>query len=148
MVLVRSIAAYFENFVTSVIFLLLALLVFFFALLSPFFLSSGSVFLEYGFSNAPIADVVLGLALVVVSVALFSVFCAALIFAVRSDLGSVRFAQFVTDKLPRFAMELFEFFVLLLIVELVVSVVLTSIGIPAFLARRRAFKSSLWWRWP
>ncbi|MDO8625206.1 MAG: hypothetical protein Q7R47_03920 [Candidatus Diapherotrites archaeon] len=133
MVLLRSLSAYTENFVTSVIFLLLGLLVFLFALLSTFFLSSGNVFLEFGFWNAPLADILLGLCLAVVSVALFSVFSAAMIFAVRSDLGSVRFAQFVSDKLPRFAMELFEFYLVLLIAELVISVVLSALGFPGIL---------------
>src|SRR3989338_5262899 len=110
MVLVRSIQAYFENIVTSIIFVLMGVFGFFFILLSDFYLSSGNVFLEYGFWNSPLLDVVVSLALIFISLAFFCVFCAAVIFAVRADLTKVKFLHYVTEKLPRFSMELFEFF--------------------------------------
>ncbi|MBS3061181.1 MAG: hypothetical protein J4215_01200 [Candidatus Diapherotrites archaeon] len=130
MVLVRSIQAYFENIVTSIIFVLMGVFGFFFILLSDFYLSSGNVFLEYGFWNSPLLDVVVSLALIFISLAFFCVFCAAVIFAVRADLTKVKFLHYVTEKLPRFSMELFEFYFLLFVAELVIGSVLLSLGVP------------------
>ncbi len=132
MILVRSIQAYFENFVTSIIFLLLGLFVFLFVVLSDFFLSSGNIFFDYGFFTSFSVVTVLELALVLVCIGFFSVFVSAMVFAVRQDLAKVKFAQYVREKIPRFSMELFEFFVLLFIFELVVGFVFLSLGLPLF----------------
>ncbi len=129
MVVIRSIQAYFENFVTSVIFLLMGLFVFFFVLFANFYLSSGNVFLEFGFWNMSFMDILLSLALIVLSMAFFSVFSSAIIFAVRADLTHVNFRHYVAEKLPRFSLELFEFYVLLFVAELVIGSVLLYFGV-------------------
>lgn len=130
---IKALEEYCVNFVTVLVFLLLGLFVFVFSLFANTFVSSGTVFLEYNILTASPLQAFVQLVLAIVYLAFFSLFMVVLIFAVRQHTAQVKFDTYLREKIPRFALELFEFLLVFSIIAFVAGLVLVSLGVPTVL---------------
>lgn len=133
MVLLKAIQQYQKQWITALVFLLLGIFVGGFLFFPNFFVSSGTVFLEYQLFPASAFSWILEIATVLLFLGFLSVFLSAMIFAVRQDMAKVKFDQYLNEKIPKFALEMFEFFVVFSIVGFLAGVVLAGIGFPSAL---------------
>lgn len=133
MVLYRAFEEYRKNFVTALVFLLLGLFVLAFSLFANTFLSSGTIFLEYNLlSSAPI-EAFAQIVLAVIYIAFFAVFLTVMVFAVRQSMAKVKFDTYLRDFVPKFSLELFEFFLFFSIAFFLVGFLLVTAGVPVAL---------------
>lgn len=130
MLLNRAILEYAKNFVTVLVFLLLGLFVLVFSLFANSFVGSGTIFLEYNVLSAEPLVALAQIVLVVVFLAFFSVFMVVVSFAVRQSIAKVKFDRYLNEKIPRFSLELFEFFLFFSVLAFLVGVILIGIGFP------------------
>lgn len=133
MVFYKALEEYRANFVTVLIFLLLGLFVFVFSLFANIFLSSGTMFIEYNILASAPLQIFIQLVLAVVYLAFFSLFMVVMIFAVRQHLAKVKFDTYLKEKIPKFALELFEFFIVLSAIAFLAGLLLVSVGVPTVL---------------
>ena len=133
MVLYKAIEEYKKNFVTALVFLLLGLFVLAFSLFANNYLSSGTIFLEYSlFSSTPI-EAFAQIVLAVIYLGFFSVFLTVMIFAVRQSMAKVKFDTYLRDFVPKFSLELFEFFLIFSVVLFLLGYWLVNAGVPVAL---------------
>ncbi len=133
MVLYKAIEEYRKNFVTALVFLLLGLFVLAFSLFANNYLSSGTIFLEYNlFSSTPI-EAFAQIVLAIIYLGFFSVFLIVMIFAVRQSMAKVKFDTYLRDFVPKFSLELFEFFLVFSIACFLLGYWLVNAGVPTAL---------------
>ncbi|MFH0955378.1 MAG: hypothetical protein V1777_04715 [Candidatus Micrarchaeota archaeon] len=133
MVLYKALQQYRQQFVTVLVFLLLGIFVGGFLFFPNFFLSSGTAFLEYQLFPASAFSWALELAAILLFLGFLSVFLSVMIFAVRQDLAKVKFDQYLQEKIPKFSLEMFEFFLVFSIVSFGAGVLLEGIGFPSII---------------
>ncbi|MFH0714523.1 MAG: hypothetical protein V1847_02025 [Candidatus Diapherotrites archaeon] len=131
MVLRKSLSLYVRNFPIIIAFAVLLVFVLVFLQFSNVFISSGSLFLDYGFLKAnPI--IILGeLLLVAIFLAVYSTLVTAVVFGARKDLGGVRFQYYLKEMLEKFAVQLFAFYLLFTIILALLAALLLGVGISA-----------------
>ncbi|MBU0662807.1 MAG: hypothetical protein ABH854_04030 [Candidatus Diapherotrites archaeon] len=133
MYITDSFRRYVDNFPTAFAFALLLVFVVLFTQLEGAFISSGSIFLDYGlFKPGPVALVLL----LLVSLAFlffYSVLLTLMIFAIRRDLSRVRLHYYLSERITKFSFKMFRFLALFAIILILIAAVLTQIGVPALL---------------
>lgn len=134
MVLYKAIEEYRKNFVTALVFLLLGLFALAFSLFANNYLSSGTIFLEYHFFSSTPVEAFAQIVLAIVYIAFFSVFLTVMIFAVRQSMTKVKFDTYLRDFVPKFSLELFEFFLVFFVVLFLLGYWLVNSGFPLGLA--------------
>ncbi|PIN84803.1 MAG: hypothetical protein COV47_05485 [Candidatus Diapherotrites archaeon CG11_big_fil_rev_8_21_14_0_20_37_9] len=123
-------SSYLKNFSTVLAFALLFVFVLPFVWLQNSFVSSGTIFLDYGFIKAPILDSLLLLLLVLGFLFIYSVLVCLLIFAVRKDLGKVKTNYYLREKIHKFAIKYFIFLSVFTVGGTIIASFLLDFGVP------------------
>ncbi|MBI4210534.1 MAG: hypothetical protein HY544_03450 [Candidatus Diapherotrites archaeon] len=125
-----SFRVYAGNFPTALSFSLLLVFVFPFMWLSNSFVSSGTMFISYGFLKAPVFNSLGLLALVLVFLFFYSALVCLMVLAVRRDLSSVKTDYYLREKIQKFAFKYFRFLAVFTLGSAIISSVLLELGLP------------------
>ncbi len=129
MVLRKSLQIFISNLPVSLAFGILLVFVALFLQFSNIAISSGSLFLDYGFLKAEPIIILGELLLIALFLAVYSTLVTAIVFSARKDLGGVRFQYYLKEMLEKFALQLFVFYVLFTIILAVLAAVLLGAGV-------------------
>ncbi|MEK6957462.1 MAG: hypothetical protein AABW99_00570 [archaeon] len=127
---------YLKNFSTAFSFVLLLVFVLPFILgkegefLASSFVSSATVFIDYGFINEPLLNSALLLALAFVFLFCYSVLVCLMVLAVRGDLSNVKMNNYLAEKIGKFAFRYFRFLALFTIIASIAGAILIAYGLP------------------
>lgn len=129
--LTDSFQRYVDNFPTALAFALLLVFVIIFTQLQGVFVSSGTIFLDYGMlASNPLAAAAL-LFLAAVFLFFYSILVILIVFAVRRDLSRVKVHYYLTERVQKFAFKLFAFLAVLTIAIFTAFSLLVYAGLPA-----------------
>jgi len=127
-----SLKSYIENFSTALSFALLFVFVLPILWFSGSFMSSGTIFLDYGFIKLPFFDAILLLGLSIAFLFFYSILICLMVFAVRRDMNKVRLNYYLAEKIHKFGLKYFYFVAIFTIVSVIIVPFLISYGIPTF----------------
>jgi hypothetical protein len=142
MVLYRAWQEYLLNFKVALAFVLLGVFVFFFIFFSNAFISSGSVFFEYGLLKSGFFTSLFEIIALLAYLLFFSVFLSVMIFSVRHDLNETKMQHYLMEKLPKFVFTNFAFFAMLSILAVALSALLVIAGLPNYVVAILLFVAS------
>ena len=94
------------------------------------FVSSGSIFANHDFINAPTLASLVTIVVAVIFMFFYSILVSLMIFAVRNDLSRVKLNYYLTEKIRKFALKVFYFYVALALAMILLNAFLVGIGIP------------------
>jgi len=126
----ESIKQYAENFKTSLGFALLLVSVLFFVLSQNFFVSSGSIFIDFNILKSNPIDFLILLLIVVIFEFLYAIMITLIVFAVRKSMSKVRVQYYLAEKIQKFAFKLFLVFIVFTFLSLLLQILLPLLGIP------------------
>lgn len=129
----RSLQLYLSNFITALGFALLLIFVLPLMQLPLTFISSGSIFLNYDFVKAPSITSLILIAVSLIFLFFYSVLISLIIFAVRNDLSRVKLNYYLKEKIQKFSMKIFYFYIFLGLTSVLLYALLTGIGTPQIL---------------
>ena len=125
-----AINRYSANFTTALAFALLLVFVFPFFALSSSFVSSTTIFIDYGFINQPLLQSLALLILALVFLFCYSILVSLMVFSVRSDLSNVKVNSYLNEKIYRVAFKYFIFLAVFTVIASIVSAFLISVSVP------------------
>lgn len=128
--LVSALEEYASNIKLSIAFGILLIFIIFLMQFSNIYVSSGSVFIEYNLlAQNPFALIAEFIA-IIVALAMFSVFLTLIIFAVKNDLSATKKTYYLMEKLQKFGVKIFTFYLVFIIALAVLGTLLISAGLP------------------
>ena len=142
-VLSKAWQVYRKNFTAALGFAILLVSVIVFASFANVFISSGSLFVSYVVTLAPLSEMVLMAASIVIFLLLYSFFLTVIVFSVRKELSTVKLHYYLTEAIRKFSFKLFRFFLALSIVLYALQLIFQFIGIPPYFALALIFIVSL-----
>ena len=129
MLIKRSIQLYLSNFITALGFALLLIFVLPLMQLPLTFISSGSIFLNYDFVKSPSLTSLILITVSLLFLFFYSVLVSLVIFAVRNDLSRVKLNYYLKEKIQKFSLKLFYFYIFLGLVAILLYALLNSLGV-------------------
>ncbi len=130
MVFAQAFQDYKNNFVTALAFGLLLVFLPLFSLVSNFLVSSGSVFLDYGFLKLPLFESLLLLLLLLAFLFAYSLLTCMMVFAVRADFNKVKLHYFLSEKILVFSLRYFNFVAVFSLLSILFSFLLLELSVP------------------
>jgi hypothetical protein len=123
---------YRANFKTALVFALLLVFVPVFALFQNMFLSSGTIFVDYGLFLAPPLFLAAEAALIVLLLAFYSFFVSIIVFGVRKNLSKLKLQFYLAEMIQKLTVRIFVFYILYCLLLFLLTVGLLAAGFHVF----------------
>lgn len=127
-----SFEQYKKNFTVVLTFGILLIFTVFFLQSANAFASTGTIFLNYTFLADFSLQSIIDFVLMVIFLLFFSIFSALMIFAVRKNLSQVKLHYYLTERIQKFGLQLFGFYLLYTLILLLLGTFLAAIGFNFF----------------
>lgn len=132
MLLESSWAQYKANFKTALVFALLLVFVPVFAFFQNMYISSGSIFLDYGLLFLDPVALLAEAVLIVLFLVFYSFFVSIIVFSVRKNLSKLKLNFYLREMLQKFTLRIFVFYALYCLLLFLLSLGLLYLGLHMF----------------